>query len=397
MFVRVRYIWLAALIVLVGTVTAQAATVTLEWDANEEADVAGYQVVYGTRSGDYSATVDVGTRTSFAVGNLEAGRSYYFAVRAYDISGAVSSPSSEVSTIARDRPLALAAIAANTGSPAAIGTAVVFAAIPTGGVYPYKYKWFVSNGSQERVVRDWSEDNTYTWIPDSLGSNFTIKAWVRNAGSTADAPENASSLKTVPFAVVNWSGPVGSDSLTSSMPSPQRADTPIAFLATAARPGPYNYKWLLTGPSGTKVVRDWSSSNTYLWLPVVPGSYTVRVQLRSAASSDAPVASEQSLSYEISNSNAVRINLSADHDGPRSVGSTTVFAADASGNATAFLYQWSVYDGSRWSIAKPWSGESQFSWTPSAPNDRYQVRVQVRGGRSIAADAALAVLFPIVP
>lgn len=76
---------------------ALAADVTLAWDANREATVAGYKVGYGTASGSYPGTVDVGNWTSVSISGLEAGRKYYFACKAYDVSGKESAYSSEVS------------------------------------------------------------------------------------------------------------------------------------------------------------------------------------------------------------------------------------------------------------------------------------------------------------
>ncbi len=56
--------------------------VTLAWDPNTEPDVAGYEVSYGTQSGVYSTTVDVGSVTSAPL-TLTSDSLYYFAVRAY--------------------------------------------------------------------------------------------------------------------------------------------------------------------------------------------------------------------------------------------------------------------------------------------------------------------------
>ena len=60
--------------------------------------VAGYRVKVGTSSGVYStANVDVGNVTAFTVTSLAPGNVYYFAVTAYDSSGAESGFSNEVS------------------------------------------------------------------------------------------------------------------------------------------------------------------------------------------------------------------------------------------------------------------------------------------------------------
>ena len=77
--------------------SAQAAAVTIAWDANAELNVAGYRMYYGTNSGHYTSMVSVGNKTSCTVTNLDSGRTYYFAATAYDHNGNESGLSQEIS------------------------------------------------------------------------------------------------------------------------------------------------------------------------------------------------------------------------------------------------------------------------------------------------------------
>jgi hypothetical protein len=72
-------------------------TATLTWDANAETDLAGYNVYMGTQSGVYGAPVSIGNTTSYTVGNLTGGRTYYFSLTAVDSVGNESERSAEVS------------------------------------------------------------------------------------------------------------------------------------------------------------------------------------------------------------------------------------------------------------------------------------------------------------
>ena len=76
-----------------GTATG---TVTVTWTANSEADLRGYRVYVGTRSGVRSQSFDVGNVTSTRL-TLPLGSTYWFSVAAYDSSGNESSPSGEIS------------------------------------------------------------------------------------------------------------------------------------------------------------------------------------------------------------------------------------------------------------------------------------------------------------
>jgi hypothetical protein len=62
---------------------AQAEQVTLAWDANTESSLRGYRVYYGEATHNYTSNVDAGSQTTFTVGDLQQGKTYYFAVQAY--------------------------------------------------------------------------------------------------------------------------------------------------------------------------------------------------------------------------------------------------------------------------------------------------------------------------
>jgi len=90
---------------LVSCQSALAAEIKLAWDANTESDLAGYKVYYGTASGSYTASVDVGNSTSYTITGLKQGQTYYLALTAYNTSGSESGYSGEVSGVARETSL----------------------------------------------------------------------------------------------------------------------------------------------------------------------------------------------------------------------------------------------------------------------------------------------------
>jgi hypothetical protein len=76
--------------------TALAASVTIAWDPNTEADLAGYIVKYGDQSHAYTMQVNAGNTTKVTINSLQEGKTYYFAVQAYTTTGTVSPLSDEV-------------------------------------------------------------------------------------------------------------------------------------------------------------------------------------------------------------------------------------------------------------------------------------------------------------
>jgi Fibronectin type III domain len=79
--------------------TLYAATVTLQWDPNTEADLRGYVLKWGTSSGVYTQSVNVGKATTYTVTlTVPGSKKYYFTVLAYNDAG-ISGPAAEVSTL----------------------------------------------------------------------------------------------------------------------------------------------------------------------------------------------------------------------------------------------------------------------------------------------------------
>ena len=72
-----------------------ADTVTTAWDRNSESNIAGYILSYGTQSGTYAVSIDVGNVTTRQV-VLNPGQRYYFVVQAYITSSQISPRSAEI-------------------------------------------------------------------------------------------------------------------------------------------------------------------------------------------------------------------------------------------------------------------------------------------------------------
>lgn len=90
---------MVAMLLFAISIGAHAATanVTLAWNTNTETNLVGYRLYYGTAAGVYSGSVLAGVPvTTATVSNLQAGQTYYFAVKATNYAGLESSYSSEV-------------------------------------------------------------------------------------------------------------------------------------------------------------------------------------------------------------------------------------------------------------------------------------------------------------
>lgn len=69
------------------------------WDPSTDSSVVGHNVYYGGASGNYTNELSVGNATNVVISSLIEGRTYYFAVTAYDDLGDESDYSREITYI----------------------------------------------------------------------------------------------------------------------------------------------------------------------------------------------------------------------------------------------------------------------------------------------------------
>lgn len=75
---------------------ADTATVMIGWDKCPESNIGGYKIHYGTSSGNYEFSVDVGNSTSCTISGLAEGLTYYFAATSYTVDNIESEFSTEL-------------------------------------------------------------------------------------------------------------------------------------------------------------------------------------------------------------------------------------------------------------------------------------------------------------
>ena len=195
--------------------------------------------------------------------------------------GSVGSTMSFTVTIGAQPPQ-VTSLTASPAPPQAAGTPITWTATATGGIAPLQYKyWLYDASSGWTMTRDFSTSNTWTWTPAQAGQ-YAIQVWVRNAGSTA----NYDAWNGSGYFNITASAPLSVTSLTSSPAVPQPTGTSITWTATATGGiAPLQYKyWLYNAASGWTITRDFSTSNTWTWMPTQPGQYAIQVWVRNAGS-----------------------------------------------------------------------------------------------------------------
>src|SRR5262245_39208050 len=75
--------------------SAHTVNVSLSWDAIQDPELAGYTVVWGLVSKNYTGAQNLGTVTEATI-QLESGRTYFLAVRGFDVQGVAGELSQEM-------------------------------------------------------------------------------------------------------------------------------------------------------------------------------------------------------------------------------------------------------------------------------------------------------------
>jgi hypothetical protein len=129
---------------------------TLPWSPERGGAVANpnYRMSVWARSGNSTEVYEATTEANFPI-------------------TAVPAPSPRVTSVT---------LSANLASPQRANTAVTWTAVPTGGIAPHQYQYWLFDGATW-VTMPWSTSNTFTWTPTSANANYRVSVWVKSAGN----------------------------------------------------------------------------------------------------------------------------------------------------------------------------------------------------------------------
>jgi hypothetical protein len=380
------------LLMLIGTASVvHAQSATLAWEASTDSSVTGYRMSYGTRTGTYAWTVDVGNVTQYTVNGLDLSVDYFFAVQSYNSWGLVSVYSNEVMLPAPVPPgtTTISSFSANSGFPLLVGTPVTWTTTASSIRGPVQYK-FVTYSPQTgwTIAQDYTQNPSFTWTPgwSDIGSNHVVQVWVRSIGSTFpyEAWVGTNAFDVVPTPV----------QLTADVDFPTPPSNSVRWTATVAGASSVQleYKFLVYDQSTWTVLRDYATSNQATWTPTTTGTYVLQVWVRRVGSTATYENWAQSGSVSVSRT-TLQVSMTADKTLPAATGTTITWKArPKGGNAGPIQYQFVRYSAaSGWSIVKPYSTSNTYTWTPAwGEEGQYALQVWAKNAGSTATYDAWA-------
>lgn len=265
-------------------------------------------------------------------------------------------------TLTAPLPATSATLSASPASPQPRGTTVLLTAQASGGSGLYEYQFRLSG----TVMRAYARDNTWTWdTHEYAAGDYGLVVWVRSVGS-------ASSYDTYKNISYTVKGPLAATAVTlsASPVSSQPRGTPVLLTAQASGgSGLYEYQFRLKNAATglDQVVRSYARANSWTWetLGYASGGYTVIVWARSVGSTS-PYDTYAAMGYTVSLTPASSTTLSANPSGPKPVGTSVLFSAQAAGGTGYYEYKFlmlrpgeSLYTTVRdYDAAKTWNWNS---------------------------------------
>lgn len=163
-----------------------AKDVTLAWDASTDINLSGYRLKYGTSSGSYSQSIDVGKTTTATVPSLAEGSTYYFAVTALNTASLESLPSNEVAfTLAANQPPAVTLTSPTNGASVIVPGTVTLAANASdsdGSIAKVEFY----NGTT-KIGEDTTSPYSYDYAVSSAGTYSFKAVAVDNLGASTQS------------------------------------------------------------------------------------------------------------------------------------------------------------------------------------------------------------------
>jgi hypothetical protein len=171
-----------------------AQTINIAWTADTNASVAGYDVCYGTSTGNYTSTVKVGKVTSAALTSMTA-NAYYIALAVYDSSGDKSGYSPELAVYSLNASAGTGGTISPSGSfYQSKGTSQTFTITPASGYHVAKV-----------TVDGVSVGAPTSYTLSDITTSHTIAATFSNAAYTISASISGSNGSISPSGSVSAS------------------------------------------------------------------------------------------------------------------------------------------------------------------------------------------------
>jgi N-acetylmuramoyl-L-alanine amidase len=258
-------------------------------------------------------------------------------------------------------PVSIGSISVDRSSPQIIGAKIKLTANAAGGAARL-YRFSVLEGTTWKVVRDYSDSNTYTWAAAKAGT-FKVKTEVKDG--TTGKPVS----KEISYTINSG---ISFSSFKTDKASPELAGSKIKLTSSASGSANLLYKFSAYDGTSWKTLKDYSSTNYYYWTPTKAVRYTIKAEVKD----DSTGKLVSKTAYYTIYPNLVISSVKTSLASPQLVKAKINISAFASGGSSR-LYKFRIHDGLTWRTVRDYSTYSTYSWTP-ARAAKHRIMVYVK-------------------
>ncbi|MGH7435854.1 MAG: hypothetical protein ACRENE_09280, partial [Polyangiaceae bacterium] len=240
----------------------------------------------------------------------------------------------------------------------------------------YRY-WYRDQSQVWHLLDDWSPAASVPWDTSKYAfGTYLLELDGRHQGGA--------SVETTTSLSYTVGGSCPSTSLSTSLPSPQEADTPIVLQATASCPPSSQpiYRFWVTDPqNNTTLLHDWGTQPSLSWdtTSEAAGNYTLKVETSATGNG---VDSSATQPFTLSARGPCKpTTISTTYPGPRDASPNTILGSTtctSTYGVPQFRF-WVRDTQSNWTLAQDWSETSSVAWdTTSQPAGIYRLEVDAR-------------------
>jgi len=273
-----------------------------------------------------------------------------------------------------DQPITAVSLTFLPTSPQSVSKPITLTAKVTGGLNVSYQFWSYNPASTPA----WSQLQAYSssascqWIPTAPG-RYLLAATAKDGMTGVETPVSSWYVIT--------GAPLTAVSFTAAPASPQPANTPITFTATATGGTSIQFQYWLYSAAATPAWRQlqgYSALASYLWSPVTAGNYFIVVTAYDSATG---AQANYSSWYIITNPQLTAVTVTPAPSSPQQPNTPITITATATGGANV-QYQFWLYNAAGnplWSQLQAYSSSATCLWMPATAGD-YLIAVTARDG-----------------
>lgn len=259
----------------------------------------------------------------------------------------------------------LGTVSVDKVSPQAEDTEITVAA-ETSNKNPSLFKFLIFDGANWTTLQEFSPNNKLIWQPSVAGA-YQIRVQVKSNSSDKAFDDE----KIIPFDVFV---PATITSAVFEDDSPQPINTKVNFSVDTNDPSQNVSKLSIYDGEEWVTAQVYSKTTDFTWIPTKPGTYKIKVETRNQLSIE-DAEDEKEFTYTVFEPAEIT-SLSVDKQGPQPV-ETTLTITGSTGDESANLFQFLIYDGEKWTTLQDYSTNKELTWKPDTPGE-YLIKMQTK-------------------